>query len=1170
MATQLDIYYLEFFNRARKSPGAYAASLGIDLNEGLPEGTIQDAPLQPLKLNAELKSMAEAHSQDMLDNDFYGHDSPSTGYGTLERFELSPYEYRVFGENIGLVPTSAPQDLYEMAELLFESLFIDAGIEGRGHRRNILTGAFREIGIGHLIGDWQGNTDSHVLSQEFGLNVDAQNTVAGVVFQDLNANGVYDTGEGLNSIDIEVLLEGSPVATVTTDSFGYYEVDLSPGTYELRASTPDHDVVNQVEVFNSNVKLDAFWDPEITEAPAGTFSTNTSTASLYSTNVDIVRLSPVNAPEQDNTNYTLTWNIAGATKVFLDGLEVELSGSATLNALNIVTHVLEAYGPAGLIRKEVPISVSVFTPFNSGGPGGVGGSIAYASGLDAESGAGTESYAGTRTSSGLQPLYGPSEHLSVSIKRPPELYTRIARVERVSVMSRELDVSFLDGEVPSLDLYRAEVLFGTPKSFMPTPSAAIVGKGDRVVVVVDSDTYFVVSKLDRIEYPNNNRVAVYPENILYDLLSTFCIGAYFEDNEFSFADFINPETLKVTRVQCEAPDLEFNRIPRRLLRRLAFTHLQNFNMIHVDSESWPYERGGGGALATQPILVNGTVRHRRTINGLPYVLDMPFGQTGYSGNLSAYDANLIDVETAKSHPEVPDTIMNYYKGATYLWFEDPDPEWLVLITVYPSQELTKQIKFVEVPVYGWSEKARNDSEDPGVIQGVSENLIEYRRYQDLVRELDTITRTWIDWPTVESEYWFSEKQHRALSVPAIKVGPNRFKFAIHDGYGYSNGVEIFSGANSQKLLYGSVTRQIRPEGLAPNGSPYDYIIAYDDPNAATSTVDLGYELNYRYVNDGAGVEWESQKTTERTEKTYWIVYTNGVDQLFKKAKIDYYCNGAYASYPWESSGQWSGDVSSISSIQNRLWEYIYWNSTANLVATYSYEFLYTSSTSEFHVTQSIPSVHYANIEEGLFILEIIEIDLVNTLGPGHPLTSGSRERRFVVWYRGVEYILFNVVIPYAAGEAFPMILNFWPWLLDTSTPAKPESAPYDVDLNDETIFYLSPYANYFLAPIDPYVYKGMSYPTIQGDISSALFVSARNYDEEDLKADYLQVSIDPKSKSWGVTVKNILEIKDDRTVSFPDGGGDTSVWEHGVNTLLKIGNSDPTFSKPSVNETIAL
>ena len=70
-ATALEQMLLELINRARLDPAAEAARFGIDLNEGLAPNTISGVSKQPLAMNETLLSVARAHSQDMIDRDYF-------------------------------------------------------------------------------------------------------------------------------------------------------------------------------------------------------------------------------------------------------------------------------------------------------------------------------------------------------------------------------------------------------------------------------------------------------------------------------------------------------------------------------------------------------------------------------------------------------------------------------------------------------------------------------------------------------------------------------------------------------------------------------------------------------------------------------------------------------------------------------------------------------------------------------------------------------------------------------------------------------------------------------------------------------------------------------------------------------------------------------------------
>ena len=49
--TDYEQYMIELINRARANPGAEAARIGVDLNEGIPAGTITTDPKQPLAIS---------------------------------------------------------------------------------------------------------------------------------------------------------------------------------------------------------------------------------------------------------------------------------------------------------------------------------------------------------------------------------------------------------------------------------------------------------------------------------------------------------------------------------------------------------------------------------------------------------------------------------------------------------------------------------------------------------------------------------------------------------------------------------------------------------------------------------------------------------------------------------------------------------------------------------------------------------------------------------------------------------------------------------------------------------------------------------------------------------------------------------------------------------------
>ncbi len=77
--------------------------------------------------------MAQAHSRDMRDRQFFAHVSPTTGR-LADRADDIGIRYRRIGENIAV-----GYDVYEAQEALMRS---------PGHRKNLLDPSFTQVGVG--------------------------------------------------------------------------------------------------------------------------------------------------------------------------------------------------------------------------------------------------------------------------------------------------------------------------------------------------------------------------------------------------------------------------------------------------------------------------------------------------------------------------------------------------------------------------------------------------------------------------------------------------------------------------------------------------------------------------------------------------------------------------------------------------------------------------------------------------------------------------------------------------------------------------------------------------------------------------------------------------------------------------------------------------------------
>ena len=159
-ATALEQMLLELINRARLDPAAEAARFGIDLNEGVPSNqTISPVSKQPLAMNETLLLVARAHSQDMIDRDYFEHDTPE-GVTASQRIANAGYSAIGSGENIAFRSTSGSVTT-AMTLMLHQDFFVDAGIPGRGHRLNLLQAAFQEVGVGQVTGNFPRDFERH-------------------------------------------------------------------------------------------------------------------------------------------------------------------------------------------------------------------------------------------------------------------------------------------------------------------------------------------------------------------------------------------------------------------------------------------------------------------------------------------------------------------------------------------------------------------------------------------------------------------------------------------------------------------------------------------------------------------------------------------------------------------------------------------------------------------------------------------------------------------------------------------------------------------------------------------------------------------------------------------------------------------------------------------------
>ncbi|MBW4670298.1 MAG: CAP domain-containing protein [Cyanomargarita calcarea GSE-NOS-MK-12-04C] len=116
----------------------------------------QRAGLPPLKFNGRLAVAAQKHSVDMAMRDFFNHKGED-GSSPFDRIKATGYRYSRAAENIS-AGNSTPEDS------------VKGWMNSQGHRKNILTPDYKEIGVGYyFLGNDTGDVNyKHYWTQVFG------------------------------------------------------------------------------------------------------------------------------------------------------------------------------------------------------------------------------------------------------------------------------------------------------------------------------------------------------------------------------------------------------------------------------------------------------------------------------------------------------------------------------------------------------------------------------------------------------------------------------------------------------------------------------------------------------------------------------------------------------------------------------------------------------------------------------------------------------------------------------------------------------------------------------------------------------------------------------------------------------------------------------------------
>lgn len=120
--------------------------------------------LGALAENGALTAAGEAHSADMVQRGYFEHTTPE-GVDFSDRILAARYAGSGDGWSVG------ENIAWGTAELSTPAALMHAWMNSEGHRRNILTAAYRELGFGLRVGTPTGGATGITVSAEFGARV---------------------------------------------------------------------------------------------------------------------------------------------------------------------------------------------------------------------------------------------------------------------------------------------------------------------------------------------------------------------------------------------------------------------------------------------------------------------------------------------------------------------------------------------------------------------------------------------------------------------------------------------------------------------------------------------------------------------------------------------------------------------------------------------------------------------------------------------------------------------------------------------------------------------------------------------------------------------------------------------------------------------------------------
>ena len=288
--------YIELINRARANPPAEGVRLAattdpnilaacsyFNVDLAMMQGEFNAIAAQPpLAPNASLTTSARGHSAWMLVNITQAHNETNPANDPFTRMAAAGYSFSYAGENIY---ANAQSVWHGHVGFQVDWGYGTGGMQSpRGHRANIHSPNFREIGVGVTLGTngvQPNSVGPQLVTQDFATSTANPTFGTGVAYYDLNSNNAYDAGEGIAGLTIYV--SGTGVTQNCNTAIGGGWVVPLPNTAGTRTVTFSGLNINQTASLVMPASQNAKADLKLAYAPPAITSSGSAAADVAHT-----------------------------------------------------------------------------------------------------------------------------------------------------------------------------------------------------------------------------------------------------------------------------------------------------------------------------------------------------------------------------------------------------------------------------------------------------------------------------------------------------------------------------------------------------------------------------------------------------------------------------------------------------------------------------------------------------------------------------------------------------------------------------------------------------------------------------------------------------------------------------------------------------------------------